>query len=117
MLAGKSTAFAQTPFDLLCGTNVCYDSSAGAKMVTVKTNAIHDLVQFSTGCAIAAVLTAYSCRAISFPVTKNYAQWKPFAIENTVALQKWLEIKEYTSFAKTVRRRGSAATPSHNNNK
>ena len=88
---------AGTPFDLLSGTNVYYESSVSAKMVDVKTNVVEDVVHFTTGCAIAAVLTADSCRAVSFPTVKNKAKWVPFAAKNTLVLQQWLEVKACTS--------------------
>jgi len=102
-LAGKSTAYVHIPFDLLSGTNIVYDSSVNAKSNDVKTRhtvsdtMIEDVVHFTTGCAIAVVLTADSCRALSFSTLKNTKQWLTFAAKNTLALQKWLHVKACTS--------------------
>ena len=75
-----------------------FDSSVSAKdVVDVKTNVVDDVVHFTTGCAIAAMLTADSCRAICFPTMKNKAQWLPIVAQSTLALQKWLESKACTS--------------------
>ena len=95
MLAGKSTKFVHTPFDLLEGTHVSYDGGTSAKNCEMKTDADKDIVQITTGCAIAVMLTTNidSCRAVSFPCIKNNAQWKKFAAESTLALQEWLEVK------------------------
>ena len=79
-------------------------------MIEMKTDAMKDILQFTTGCAIAVMLTTDSCRAVSFPTIKNKAHWEPFAAANTLALQKWLEVKAHTSF----RWRISASATKHN---
>jgi len=69
-LAGKSTKYMHIPCDLLSGTNVIYDGGISAKMVEeVKTNVVKDVLHITTGCALAVVLTANSCCAVSFPCT------------------------------------------------
>ena len=110
MLAGKFTEFPHVPFDLLEGTIVCYDSSVGPEHISeMKTDVMKDIVQITSGCAIAVVLTTESRRAVSFSTVKNNAKWKPFAEANTLALQKWLEVKVSTSIAAAIA--ASAAQP------
>ena len=75
MLAGKFTEFPHVPFDLLEGTIVCYDSSVGPEHISeMKTDVIKDIVQITSGCAIAVVLTTDNRRAVSFPTVKNNAK-------------------------------------------
>ena len=97
MLAGKSTTFVHTPFNLLEGTNVFYDGGISAKSCEMKTHAAKNILQITTGCAIAVRLTTNkdSCRAVSFPCIKNKAQWHKFAAESTRALHEWLEVKAH----------------------
>ena len=99
MLAGKSTTFVHTPFNLLEGTNVFYDAGISAKSCEMKTHAAKNILQITTGCAIAVMLTTDkdSCRAVSFPCIKNHAQWQKFAAESTRALHEWLEVKAHAS--------------------
>jgi len=92
-LAGRSTDYIHTPFDLLSGTEVHYDCGVNAAMVDVKTDATKDVVHLTTGCAIAVLVTPDVCCAVSFPCIKNKEQWLPFAAENSVALQRWVEVK------------------------
>jgi hypothetical protein len=98
-LAGRSTDYVHIPFDLLSGTTVVYDSGISAQRIgEIQTNVAQDVVHFTTGCALAIVLSANNkCGAISFPCIKNSAQWKPFARANTIALQKWLQFKAISS--------------------
>ena len=99
MLAGKSTTFVHTPFNLLEDTNVFYSGGISAKSCEMKTNASKNILQITTGCAIAVKLTTNknSCRAVSFPCIKNHTQWHKFAAESTQALHEWLEVKARAS--------------------
>ena len=97
MLAGRSTAFVHTPFDILEGTQVVYDVVA-AKKCERKTDAVKDIVQFTCGCAVAIMLTTDTCRAVCFPTIKNKAQWQPFAAANTLDMQEWLQVQTNTKF-------------------
>ena len=99
MLAGKSTTFVHTPFNLLEDTNVFYSGGISDKSCEMKTNDSKNILQITTGCAIAVKLTTNknSCRAVSFPCIKNHAQWQKFAAESTRALHEWLEVKAHAS--------------------
>ena len=92
-LAGRATDYVHTSFDLLAGTYVHYDSNVNAKMVDLQTNVVNDVVQFTTGCAIALMLTPHIYSAICFPTVKNRAQWFEFVAMNTLALQPFLNFK------------------------
>ena len=71
-LAGTSTTFVQTAFDLLPGARVHYQDGVSAKQVThVMTSVDQDVVHFTTGCAIAILFNTASCRAMCFPTTKT----------------------------------------------
>ena len=100
MLAGAGrNHYGLTPFDLLSGTKVQYNTNAGPTMVSVDSSTASDIAQITKGCGLALYIKPGRCAAISFPTIKNSLQWKPFAEESTVELSNLVEHKAQQSYA------------------
>lgn len=70
-VAGQGGYCGLPALDLLSGIRVQYDSSMSAKDATVATNAERQIVQMTSGCALAFVKDQTQCRAVSFTCTKK----------------------------------------------
>ena len=78
MMAGANTQYGCPGLDL-------FDSNGGA--AKVKTNFEDQVMQMTTGCALAVVMTYDNLAASSFITIKNGSQWLEFAASNTEAMQ------------------------------
>ena len=66
---------------------MCYDANIGAGEATVKTNFEDRVMQMTSGCALAVVMTNDNVAARSFVTAKkNVTEWWKFAASNTEAI-------------------------------
>ena len=85
-MSGSEPYYGLTPLDLLQGAEVRYDSNcATAEVLTTP-----QVVQITTGCAVAIYVWQDRRQGICFPVVKNAGGWRPFAEQNTRALQDFV---------------------------
>ena len=75
MMAGKGTQYGFPGLDLLNGFAVRYDANTSGGAAVVKTNFAERVMQMTTGCALAVVMTYDEIAARSFITTKNVSQW------------------------------------------
>ena len=87
MMAGATTPYGGPGLDLFDGFTVCYDANIRGGAAKVKTNFEDRVMQMTTGCALAVVMTYDNLAASSFITIKNGSQWLEFAASNTEAMQ------------------------------
>jgi hypothetical protein len=71
MLAGNGNNLGLPGLDHLNGIHVQYESNVAAAQVTVETNAERQIVQMTSGCAVAFVMDEAMQMGIGFTCTKN----------------------------------------------
>ena len=93
MMAGENNHYGLPGLDIFDGITVQYDANVGAKEVTVATNAEANIIQMTTGCAIAFIMDATLVRGTSFTCIKNQSSWWQFAEQNTQEVQMIIDKK------------------------
>lgn len=93
VLSGAHNSYGLPPLDLLDGVRVHYDANVSAKAVPLRTSSDNQLVQMTSGCALAIVVWGSRIASQCFPVVKNQFQWWDFSTENSRALQRLTEKK------------------------
>ena len=93
MMSGATNYYGLPGLDLFDGLTVKYDSNVSAHAVSVDTSYEARLLQMTTGCALALVLTKEDVSGISFTTVKNQAQWWNFAESNTTEVQRLVQRK------------------------
>jgi len=83
LMSGSQPFYGLAPLDLLQGAAVMYDINCSNAPVRTTPN----VVQITTGCAVAIYIWRDRREAISFPVVKNSSKWYCFAADSTRALQ------------------------------
>ena len=86
LMSGSQPYRGLPPLDLLQGATAWYDSCCSKAPV----HTTHNLVQFTTGCAVAIYTWHDHREAVSFPVMKNSSQWNDFAEESSRVLQDFV---------------------------
>ena len=74
MMAGATTWYGCPGLDLFDGITVCYDANISGPAAKVKTNFENRVMQMTTGCALAVVMTYDHMAASSFITIKNGQQ-------------------------------------------
>ena len=101
MMAGKNNPYGLPGLDIFDGITVQYDMNVGASIdYLVATNAEAQIMQMTTGCALAFVMDAKVLRGTSFACIKNHAGWWPVAQRNTREVQSIIDMKknDWTSY-------------------
>ena len=93
MLAGNGNNLGLPGLDLLNGIKVQYDPNVAAAQVTVDTNAERQIVQMTSGCALAFVMDETMQMGINFSCTTNQAQWLQLASTNSEEDQRVIDRK------------------------
>ena len=100
MIAGATNHYALPGLDLFNGITVQYDSNVGAGAVSVDTSYEAGLLQMTTGCALALLMTSDHVEGRSFVTIKNHSQWYDFAQRSTAEVQRLVQMKcaEWTEY-------------------
>ena len=93
MMSGATNCYGLPGLDLFDGLTVKYDCNVSASAVSVDTSYKAGLLQMTTGCALALVMTKEEVSGISFTTVKNQAQWWSFAESNTTEVQRLVQKK------------------------
>lgn len=91
-LAGNVNHFGLPGFDFLSGIKVQYDAGVAAALVTAATDAERQIVQMTSGCALAFVMDETMQKGICFTCVKNHAQWEQFASTTSEEVQKIIAV-------------------------
>ena len=86
-MAGAHTQYGCLGLDMSGSLTVHYDANIGGHAAKVRTSFVDRVMQMTTGCALAVVITCDKIQARSFITIKNGSQWLDFAASNTEALQ------------------------------
>ena len=92
-MAGCDNVYSLPGLDFFDGVSVMYDAHISPAMASVRTSYESQLLQITSGCALALVATIGSVQGCSFPTIKNATQWLDFANQNTEEVNIFLARK------------------------
>ena len=102
-IAGDRSRLALPGLDLFAGIAVQYDSGVSPSAVAVETSAERNVVQFTSGCALAFVLDETLQMGICFACIKNHRRWWPFAAQNSLQVQRIIDTMRQRSLHDSMR--------------